>query len=124
MRSVASSAGCRRSSKARVCVEGVTWTCLTDLDERGARHAAGERPGGRLGDAMRIDLNARIRTSDGHEAGKVHRVLIDPATERITGFVVSTGRLLGRDVIVGDDMLAYDVAERETTTAERTRKVV
>ena len=60
---------------------------------------------------MRIDLNARIRTSDGHDAGNVHRVLVDPSTERITGFVVSTRRLLGRDVIVGED--AFAKAERE-----------
>jgi len=71
---------------------------------------------------MRIDLNARIRTSDGHEAGKVHRVLIDPATERITGFVVSTGRLLGRDVIVGEDMFADASADGETITLNLTKK--
>src|SRR5437870_10363668 len=52
---------------------------------------------------MRIPLDARIRTSDGHDAGNVRRVLIDPTGERITGFVVSTGRLLGREVIVGED---------------------
>jgi sporulation protein YlmC with PRC-barrel domain len=55
---------------------------------------------------MRIDLNAKVRTSDGHEAGNVHRVLVDPRTGRITGFVVSTSRLLGRDVIVGEDAFA------------------
>jgi len=55
---------------------------------------------------MRIPLDARIRTSDGHDAGNVRRVLIDPAWERITGFVVSTGRLLGREVIVGEDAFA------------------
>jgi len=71
---------------------------------------------------MRIDLNARIRTSEGHEAGKVHRVLIDPATERITGFVVSTGRLLGRDVIVGEDMFADASADGETITLNLTKK--
>jgi uncharacterized protein YrrD len=60
---------------------------------------------------MRIDLNARIKTSDGHDAGNVHRVLVDPSTERITGFVVSTRRLLGRDVIVGED--AFANAERD-----------
>ncbi|HEV8470375.1 MAG TPA: PRC-barrel domain-containing protein [Candidatus Limnocylindria bacterium] len=39
---------------------------------------------------MRIDLGAKVRTKDGHDAGKVHRVIIDPATERITGFAIST----------------------------------
>src|SRR5436190_8919650 len=60
---------------------------------------------------MRIDLNARVRTADGHDAGNVHRVLVDPGTERITGFVVSTRRLLGRDVIVGED--AFTAAEHD-----------
>jgi sporulation protein YlmC with PRC-barrel domain len=55
---------------------------------------------------MRIDLSAKLQTSDGHDAGNVRRVLFDPASERITGFVVSTSRLLGRDVIVGQDAFA------------------
>src|SRR2546427_774592 len=71
---------------------------------------------------MRIDLNARIRTKDGHEAGKIHRVLIDPETERITGFVVSTGRLLGRDVIVGEDMFADASPGGETITLTLNKK--
>ena len=75
-----------------------------------------------LGDAMRIDLNAKIRTKDGDEAGKIHRVLVDPATERITGFVVSTRRLLGRDVIVGEDMLADASADGETITLNLTKR--
>ncbi|TME61960.1 MAG: PRC-barrel domain containing protein [Chloroflexi bacterium] len=49
---------------------------------------------------MQIELDAKVRTSDGHDAGKLRRVLVDPATLRITGFVVSTGGLLGREVIV------------------------
>ena len=51
---------------------------------------------------MEIELDAKVRTSDGHDAGKLRRVLVDPATLRITGFVVSTGGLLGREVIVGE----------------------
>ena len=65
---------------------------------------------------MRIDLNAKIRTKDGHDAGNIHRVLIDPTTDRITGFVVSTRRLLGRDVIVGEDMFADASADGEMIT--------
>jgi uncharacterized protein YrrD len=71
---------------------------------------------------MRIDLNAKLRTSDGHDAGNIHRVLIDPATERITGFVVSTRRLLGRDVIVGEDMFAAASADGETITLSLNKK--
>jgi sporulation protein YlmC with PRC-barrel domain len=51
---------------------------------------------------MRIRLDAKITTRDGHDAGTVKRVLLDPASLRITGFVVGTGGLLGKDVIVGD----------------------
>jgi sporulation protein YlmC with PRC-barrel domain len=71
---------------------------------------------------MRIDLNARLRTQDGHEAGKIHRVLIDPETERITGFVASTGRLLGRDVILGEDMFADASPDGETITLTLNKK--
>ena len=73
------------------------------------------------GDTMRIDLNAKVRTKDGHEAGKIHRVLVDPATERITSFVISTGRLLGRDVIVGEDMFADASPEGDTITLTLTK---
>jgi uncharacterized protein YrrD len=71
---------------------------------------------------MRVDLNAKVRTSDGHEAGKIHRVLVDPETDRITGFVVSTRRLLGRDVIVGEDMFADASPDGETITLTLTKK--
>ena len=71
---------------------------------------------------MRIDLNAKVRTSDGHDAGNVHRILVDPETERITGFVVSTRRLLGRDVIVGEDMFAAASAGGDTITLNLSKK--
>lgn len=71
---------------------------------------------------MRIDLNAKVRTSDGHEAGNVHRVLVDPSTERITGFVVSTRRLLGRDVIVGEDAFATAEPEGDVITLNLTKR--
>jgi len=71
---------------------------------------------------MRIDLNAKIRTKDGHDAGNIHRVLIDPTTERITGFVVSTSRLLGRDVIVAEDMFAESSPDGETITLNLNKK--
>jgi sporulation protein YlmC with PRC-barrel domain len=58
---------------------------------------------------MRIDLEAKVRTKDGHDAGNVRRVIVDPATERITGFVISTGGLLGREVIVDEE--AFEAAD-------------
>ena len=71
---------------------------------------------------MRIDLNAKIRTKDGHDAGNIHRVLIDPTTERITGFVVSTSRLLGRDVIIAEDMFAESSPDGQTITLDLNKK--
>jgi sporulation protein YlmC with PRC-barrel domain len=57
---------------------------------------------------MRIALDAKVKTADGHDAGPVRRALIDPSTQRVTGFVVGTGGLLGHDVIVGEDDFAHD----------------
>jgi len=71
---------------------------------------------------MRIDLGATVRTKDGHDAGKVHRVIIDPATERITGFAISTGGLLGREVIVGEDAFEAADAGGETVTLRLTKE--
>ena len=71
---------------------------------------------------MRIDLNGRVRTGDGHEAGNVHRVLVDPRSGRIAGFVVSTSRLLGRDVIVGEDAFADAAADGDAVTLNMTKR--
>jgi sporulation protein YlmC with PRC-barrel domain len=71
---------------------------------------------------MRIDLNARVTTKDGHDAGNVHRVLVDPETERITGFVISTSRLLGRDVIVGEDAFAAAEPSGDVITLDLTKR--
>lgn len=68
-----------------------------------------------FGGRVRIDLHARVRTSDGDEAGNIRRVLVDPKAGRITGFVVSTGRLLGREVIVGEDAFAAPGPEGDIT---------
>jgi hypothetical protein len=54
---------------------------------------------------MRIDLGAKVRTSDGHNAGEVKQAIWDPRSERITQYVVSTGGLLGHDVIVSPEIL-------------------
>ena len=54
---------------------------------------------------MRIDLDANVRTSDGHRAGSVQRVILDPASNEINEYVVSTGGLLGHDVVVSRELL-------------------
>ena len=71
---------------------------------------------------MRIDLKAKVRTKDGHDAGNVQLVLVDPKTERITGFVISTGRLLGRDVIVAEDAFASAAPDGEVITLNLTKQ--
>ena len=49
---------------------------------------------------MHIDLHARVLTRDGEPAGKVEHLVIDPRTNEVTDFVVSTGGLLGTDMLV------------------------
>lgn len=63
---------------------------------------------------MRIDLDAKIRTSDGQDAGSVQRAVLDPDTKDVRGFVVSTGGLLGREVIVPRDELERASQDGET----------
>lgn len=54
---------------------------------------------------MRIQFDAGVRTSDGHKAGNVKRVIFDPGKNEVSGYVVSTGGLLGHDVLVSPEIL-------------------
>jgi len=54
---------------------------------------------------MPIDHGAKVRTRDGHQAGHVKHAIWDPSGKRITEFVISTGGLLGHDVIVSPELL-------------------
>jgi hypothetical protein len=54
---------------------------------------------------MRIDHGTKLRTKDGHDAGEVKQAIWDPRGAQITQFVVSTGGLLGHDVIVSPEVL-------------------
>lgn len=65
---------------------------------------------------MRVDLDAKVITSDGEEIGTVDRVVFDPRTNDITGFVISTGGLLGKSVVISRAHL-----ERATRDGERLR---
>jgi sporulation protein YlmC with PRC-barrel domain len=49
---------------------------------------------------MRVDLNAKVQTHDGKHAGSVQRAVLDPRTNEVTDFVVGTGGLTGKDVLV------------------------
>jgi hypothetical protein len=54
---------------------------------------------------MRIDLGAKVRTKDGHDAGEVKQAIWDPRGNQITQYVLSSGGLLGHDVIVSPELL-------------------
>jgi hypothetical protein len=54
---------------------------------------------------MRIDLGEKVRTKDGHQAGHVKQAIWDPRGKEITQFVITTGGLLGHDVIVSKEIL-------------------
>jgi hypothetical protein len=54
---------------------------------------------------MRIELGAKVRTKDGHDAGHLKQAIWDPRGNEITQYLVSTGGLLGHDVIVSPEIL-------------------
>lgn len=54
---------------------------------------------------MRIDQGTKLRTNDGHDAGEVKHAIWDPSGNAVTQFVISTGGLLGHDVIVSPEVL-------------------
>jgi sporulation protein YlmC with PRC-barrel domain len=49
---------------------------------------------------MRVDLDAKVHSSDGEELGSVERAVFDPTSKQVRELVVTTGGLLGRDVLV------------------------
>ncbi len=56
---------------------------------------------------MEIKEGARVYTVDGKQAGKVHRVVIDPGTKEITHLVVQKGFLLASDKVMPIDLIQY-----------------
>lgn len=54
---------------------------------------------------MRIEHEARVRTKDGHDAGHVKHAIWDPDGSSVMQYVVSTGGLLGHDVILSPELL-------------------
>ena len=55
---------------------------------------------------MRIDLNARVKTRDGADAGKIRYAIFNPDLNDVSHFVVSTGGLFGKDVVVPAEAVA------------------
>ncbi|MGH2500246.1 MAG: PRC-barrel domain-containing protein [Candidatus Limnocylindria bacterium] len=75
---------------------------------------------------MRVELDAKVRTKDGHDAGNVRSAVFDPQASEITHFVIATGGLFGRDVLVPREQLenasrAGDPLSLELTRAELER---
>jgi sporulation protein YlmC with PRC-barrel domain len=62
----------------------------------------------------------RVAATDG-DVGHLDVVLIDPRTDRATGFVVRKGRFLVRDVIVPIDWVQSVAQDRITLSVPRTR---
>jgi hypothetical protein len=54
---------------------------------------------------MPIEHAAKVRTKDGHQAGHVKHAIWDPSGKKITEYVITTGGLLGHDVIVSPELL-------------------
>jgi sporulation protein YlmC with PRC-barrel domain len=71
---------------------------------------------------MRVDLNAKVQTRDGKDAGTVEQVIVDPATSEVTDFVISTGMLLGRDIMLPRSVLEQASRDGETIVLDITKE--
>jgi uncharacterized protein YrrD len=49
---------------------------------------------------MPFEMGATVRTSDGQDAGTIESLVRDEATNVVSGFVISTGGILGRKVLI------------------------
>lgn len=71
---------------------------------------------------MRVDLDAEVLTSDGVKAGRVLRAVVDPSTNEVTDFVITTGGLFGRDVIVPRRELESASADGDSLRLDLTKE--
>jgi hypothetical protein len=62
---------------------------------------------------MPIEHGARVVTKDGHQAGHVKHAIWDPSGKKITEYVITTGGLLGHDVVVSPELLESAARDRE-----------
>jgi uncharacterized protein YrrD len=71
---------------------------------------------------MKVELDAKVRTSDGSDAGTIQRAVFDPGSNEVKAFLVRTGGLLGHEVIVRREQigeLTPDGALRLTMTKDQ-----
>lgn len=71
---------------------------------------------------MRVDLNAKVHTRECEEAGSVERVVLDPQTQTVTHFVLGTGGLLGRNVLVPRDELERATRDGDTLRVDLSKE--
>src|SRR5215207_1417584 len=71
---------------------------------------------------MRVDLDAEVQTRDGEAAGTVQRAVIDPRANEVTDFVISTGGLLGHDVLVPRERLEASTREGKSIRLDLTKE--
>ena len=67
---------------------------------------------------MRVDLKAKVRTRDGEEAGDIRYAVFNPDINDVSHFVVGTGGLFGRDVVVSADAIAPPEIAEDTSYRE------
>src|SRR4051812_31095580 len=61
---------------------------------------AGARQAGECLEMMRYQFGTTVHTADSADVGKIDRLIIDPRTRRLQGFVVRSGLLAQRDVVI------------------------
>ncbi len=72
---------------------------------------------------MHVDLDARVLTSDGHDVGRIKHAVIDPANNEVDAFVVSTGGLLGRDVLIARQEIESARADGDAIRLEMSKEL-
>jgi len=70
---------------------------------------------------MQVKLGAKVRTSDGHHAGEVKKIVWDPETNEARNFVVTTGMLLGHDVLISREVLEGASGNGDEVTVNLTK---
>jgi hypothetical protein len=73
---------------------------------------------------MPVELNARLRTRDGHDAGSIGRAIYDPERNGVIAFVINTGGLFGRDLLMPMRELAVASRDRGVIRLELTKAEV
>jgi sporulation protein YlmC with PRC-barrel domain len=70
---------------------------------------------------MRLDLDAKVRASDGEDIGSVDRAVVDPQTNEVTHIVVRTGAIFGRDIMVPREDLERAAQDGDTIRLSLTK---